>query len=233
MEGKEQANKTDRKGQKDKKKREDARPIRVPRWVAGAAAGPALPAFVRVRRLERGRWSEPGRRGRAAGRVFDVAVPSPAATPRAKPPCGDTGPRRGTAGEAAAAGPGSPGATGTGSRAQALGSPAACGSRPGNASPSLAALRRDPPQAQLEWGAVPGRGSGVGRGWMLTCGRAAEETSYFAPLAPSCSLIIGGGVGGRGHFLPAPIFVSGDAGTNSLITALSSHGIPASLPVVF
>ena len=80
---------------------------------------------------------------------------------------------------------------------------------------------------------MPGLGSGVGRGWMLTCGRAAEETSYFAPLAPSCSLIMGVGWVGVGIFYPPHLCVWGYAGTNSLITALSSHVVPVSLPAVF
>ena len=176
----------------------------MPRWVAGAASGPALPAFVRVRRLERSRWSEPGCRGRAAGRVFDVAVPSPAATPRARPACGDTGPRRGTAGAAAAAGAGSPGKTGTGSRAQALGSPASCGSRPGNASPSLAALRRDssPGTAGVGYGARTGVGGGQRLDAHLWQGSGGDL--LLCSFSPFVQFNNGGGVGGRGHFLPAP-----------------------------
>lgn len=66
-----------------------------------------------------------------------------------------------------------------------------------------------PPQAQLEWGAVPGLGWGLARGWMLTCGRAAEETSDLAPLAFSCSLIMGVGWVGVGIFYPPPSFCLG------------------------
>lgn len=135
-----------------------------------------------------------------------MAVPSPAATRRARPACGDAGARRGAArrgGSSGRRGSGVTRAAGTAARARALGGPAAGGRRAGNAAPSLAALRRDPSPDTV----VAGCGARLGVRWGggerrdAHLGGAAEETSCFAPAALSGSLIPGGG---RGHFLPAP-----------------------------
>lgn len=79
-------------------------------------------------------------------------------------------------------------------------------SRAGNARPAwLSSGGTAPSPGAAGAGAVPGlRWGWRGAGCSPVAG-ATEETSSFAALALSCSLIMGGGLGGgRGHFLPAP-----------------------------
>lgn len=123
---------------------------------------------------------------------------------------------KGAAGAAAAAGAGSPGAAGARSRAQALGSPEACGSRTGNASPCLATLWRDSPSPGTA-GAVCGAGPGMGVGGRLDAklwqgsGGDLILTSY----SPFVQFNNGGGVGWVGvgiFFYPPPSFCLGMLG---------------------
>lgn len=138
---------------------------------------------------------------------------------------------KGAAGAATAAGAGSPGAPGARSRAQALGSPAACGSRPGSASPCPATRWRDSPSpgtAGVGCGARPRMGVGERLDAHLWQGSGGDlRLSSFSLFVQFNN---GGGVGGRGHFLPAPapIFLSWDAGTawlgSSVATVFQWHG---------